>query len=200
MANVLVQDSSLQAIANAIRAKNGESTLYKPGEMAAAITAIPTGGGSGEGGYTIDDVKYYTYANGNNISSYTCPADFNENSTILLWFGSELVDNVNKGYFGGLLPTYLFFGNNNQAQQRGGFFTREDNNPSVPNPNAFTSANGYGISDPVAAGMLSPEFFMKNGLDYDPATNKIIKVEAKDSPNTRAEYTGRGGFEMLYIP
>lgn len=43
MANVLVQDSSLQAIANTIRGKNGESTLYKPAEMAAAISALPTG-------------------------------------------------------------------------------------------------------------------------------------------------------------
>lgn len=47
MANVLVQDTSLTAIADAIRAKNGEATLYKPSEMAAAITALPTGGGSG---------------------------------------------------------------------------------------------------------------------------------------------------------
>lgn len=43
MANVLVQDTSLTAIADAIRAKNGESTLYKPAEMAAAINALPTG-------------------------------------------------------------------------------------------------------------------------------------------------------------
>ena len=48
MANVLVQDTSLTAIADAIRAKNGESTLYKPADMASAITAIPTGGGGGE--------------------------------------------------------------------------------------------------------------------------------------------------------
>lgn len=44
MANVLVQDTSLTAIADAIRAKNGESTLYKPSDMAAAITAISSGG------------------------------------------------------------------------------------------------------------------------------------------------------------
>lgn len=48
MANVLVQDSSLTAIADAIRAKNGAETTYKPGEMAAAISAIPTGSGGGE--------------------------------------------------------------------------------------------------------------------------------------------------------
>ena len=45
MANVLVSDSSLSSIANAIREKNGSSDTYKPGEMANAILAIPTGGG-----------------------------------------------------------------------------------------------------------------------------------------------------------
>lgn len=41
--NVLVNDDSLKNIGNAIRAKNGESTKYKPGEMAAAISNIETG-------------------------------------------------------------------------------------------------------------------------------------------------------------
>lgn len=46
MSKVLVNESSLTGIANAIRGKNGETTTYKPSEMAAAITAI-SGGGSG---------------------------------------------------------------------------------------------------------------------------------------------------------
>jgi len=45
MANVLFEENSLSAIASAIRAKNGLSTTYRPSEMAAAITAIPSGGG-----------------------------------------------------------------------------------------------------------------------------------------------------------
>ena len=45
MANVLVNDTSLTAIANAIRGKNGETTTYKPAEMATAITNLPSGGG-----------------------------------------------------------------------------------------------------------------------------------------------------------
>ena len=45
MSKVLVNESSLTGIANAIRGKNGETTTYKPSEMAAAITAIPSGGG-----------------------------------------------------------------------------------------------------------------------------------------------------------
>lgn len=50
MANVIINDSNLTAIGNAIRAKNGTETLYKPREMAAAIEAIEVGGGgSGDG-------------------------------------------------------------------------------------------------------------------------------------------------------
>lgn len=44
MAKVTVTESSLENIADAIRAKLGVQTEYKPGEMAAAIQSIPTGG------------------------------------------------------------------------------------------------------------------------------------------------------------
>ena len=43
MSKVLVTESSLSGIAAAIRAKNGTQNTYKPGQMAAAIQAIPTG-------------------------------------------------------------------------------------------------------------------------------------------------------------
>ena len=43
MSKVLVNETSLTAIANAIRAKNGETTTYKPAQMATAITNLPTG-------------------------------------------------------------------------------------------------------------------------------------------------------------
>lgn len=44
MANVLVERESLADIADSIRAKNGTQNTYKPGEMAAAIDALPSGG------------------------------------------------------------------------------------------------------------------------------------------------------------
>lgn len=44
MSNVLVNDASLTAIANAIRSKLSTSDTYKPGQMASAIQSIPTGG------------------------------------------------------------------------------------------------------------------------------------------------------------
>lgn len=40
MPNVLVNDDSLKAIGNAIRSKNGETTTYKPAEMANAINNL----------------------------------------------------------------------------------------------------------------------------------------------------------------
>lgn len=43
MAQCLIQASTLTAIAQAIRAKKGVQTLYKPGQMAQAIAAISTG-------------------------------------------------------------------------------------------------------------------------------------------------------------
>ena len=65
MAKVLVNESSLTGIANAIRGKNGETTTYKPSEMAAAITAIPSGGGElPEEALTISGNCSYRFTNG----------------------------------------------------------------------------------------------------------------------------------------
>lgn len=46
MAQVLVNETSLVAIADAIRGKNGSADTYKPGEMAEAISSLPSGGGA----------------------------------------------------------------------------------------------------------------------------------------------------------
>ena len=42
MANVLVEENSLTAIANAIRQKNSLNTTYKPSEMDEAINNLVT--------------------------------------------------------------------------------------------------------------------------------------------------------------
>lgn len=47
MAKVLYEESNIQAIADAIRSKNGTNNTYKTSDMAAAIAAITTGGGDG---------------------------------------------------------------------------------------------------------------------------------------------------------
>ena len=55
MSKVLLTDTHLSDIADAIRNKNGSTTTYTPGQMAAAINAIPTGGG---GSVTLQDKTY----------------------------------------------------------------------------------------------------------------------------------------------
>ena len=43
MTNVLVNETSLQNIADSIRAKNGSSDTYTPAQMSGAIDNIPSG-------------------------------------------------------------------------------------------------------------------------------------------------------------
>lgn len=64
MANVLVEETSLSNIASAIRVKNGSTALYKPGEMAAAITNLPTGGGDTETINFSTDISYLFASDG----------------------------------------------------------------------------------------------------------------------------------------
>ena len=89
MAKVLVNESSLTGIADAIRGKNGSTDTYKPSEMAAAITAI-SGGGSGSGQDIPDSAfvlngncKYWDY-NGKWDSFITAYAD--------KWSTSNIID------------------------------------------------------------------------------------------------------------
>lgn len=68
MGNVLVNESSLSAIADSIRGKLGVQTTYKPGQMADAIDGIETGGITPTGTKNITtngvhDVSAYANAN-----------------------------------------------------------------------------------------------------------------------------------------
>ena len=58
MANVLVQESSLQAIANAIRQQNGSSDTYTPAQMGPAIAALRGGAETMEPYYYDLDTGY----------------------------------------------------------------------------------------------------------------------------------------------
>ena len=64
MSKVYLEDSNLTNIANAIRSKNGETTTYKPSEMATAIENIPSSGEE-----YIYDYLYFTYPFSSKIST-----------------------------------------------------------------------------------------------------------------------------------
>lgn len=53
---VIILDTTLKEIADAIRAKNGETTQYLPSEMAKAILALSTSAGGG-GAVPADSIK-----------------------------------------------------------------------------------------------------------------------------------------------
>lgn len=69
MSNVLVEESNLQNIANAIRTKNGSSDTYLPSQMSSAILDIPSGGG-GITPQPMKDVNFIDY-DGTIVKSYT---------------------------------------------------------------------------------------------------------------------------------
>lgn len=88
MSKVLVNESSLTGIADAIRGKNGSTDTYKPSEMAAAITAISGGGGGGpvipDSAFVLSgECKYWDY-NGKWDKFITAYAD--------KWSTSNIID------------------------------------------------------------------------------------------------------------
>ena len=73
MSLVTIDDSYFTDIANAIRGKNGETTTYKPNEMAAAISAL-----SGGGDVTWQYGKIKTADRANTINLSSIVADYSK--------------------------------------------------------------------------------------------------------------------------
>lgn len=71
---VVVLDDTMTDIADAIRGKNGSSDTYKPSEMPAAITAIPSGGG-GEIGIKREVSENGVYQAPSESFSFVLPSD-----------------------------------------------------------------------------------------------------------------------------
>ncbi len=110
MSIVTIDDSCFTNIANAIRGKNGETTTYKPSEMAAAISAISSGGGDWQYG----KIKTSDRANTINLSSivadyskidciWVIPADY---STHQVRIYSPYIKNTISG-IDGYLPVLI---------------------------------------------------------------------------------------------
>ena len=83
MGKVMVNESSLTAIGEAIRGKNGTTNTYKPSEMAAAISSIPAGGGN----LDFSNLEYVqlTSKDGSNLPDLTTfISDFNKVVCIMI--------------------------------------------------------------------------------------------------------------------
>ena len=55
MSKVLITESYLSAIANAIRGRNGTQNTYTPAQMAAAVTAVPNAYAAGDEGKVVSN-------------------------------------------------------------------------------------------------------------------------------------------------
>ena len=67
MSKKLYEESDVQAIADAIRTKNGLTDTYTVSQMAAAITAIETGGGGLPAGWATGEFTLAENTSGNNV-------------------------------------------------------------------------------------------------------------------------------------
>ena len=88
MANKLYDEASIQAIANAIRTKNGASDLYTVSQMPSAIDDIPTGG-------TDQTLEFYTWLTLNDGAQVYVPG------TITQDYSYYLVANNKQAVVGG---------------------------------------------------------------------------------------------------
>ena len=99
MAEYLIQDTTLTAIADAIRSKTGSTDTLKPNEFPAAIEGITTGGGSSA------DVRYVTFMNGTEVL-YKKPVAVGDDCVDVLTKGlistpsKESTAQYNYGYLG----------------------------------------------------------------------------------------------------
>ena len=124
MANVIINDTNLSNIANAIRGKNGSNESYKPSEMAAAISALAIGGGNFDinvSNLAIVDVAtgYTTTAKIPDLSSIV--DDFSKIS-MMFWgcgYGSYL-------YIRGVKDDRLFFVNTGSSSTNCSYATPFD--------------------------------------------------------------------------
>lgn len=103
MALKTINDTNLSAIAAAIREKNGETTTYKPSEMAAAISAIATGGGS-SGGITQWGKLYYSSST-STIDLSSIVSDYSKIDFIITLQNSTK-NNLSYIYFPGLTSDF----------------------------------------------------------------------------------------------
>ena len=119
MANVLVEETSLSNIASAIRVKNGSTAVYKPGEMAAAITNLPTGGSGGGSSDNEDGLIMDTLVNYENTTATKIKQGCFKDSTKLAMATFTNVGDVGSSAFSGCkaliqvsLPNATTIGNN----------------------------------------------------------------------------------------
>ena len=177
MGKVIVTDTHLTNIANAIRAKAGTSNTYTPAQMATAINNIPTGGGatnfvtgtftpSGSGAAATLTLSYS--GSGYPIFCAIVPEDggYNPDADIYTllqryviteWYMVKSVASST--------PSYGTSGTNNQGMTEWVYKSSATTATSYSRSGAQTT-NTYSSSNATAAGATAVRFKSKTSISY----------------------------------
>ena len=172
MAKVLVTESALEDIADAIRGKNGQQTTYKPGEMASAIGAIPTPTGTKQitaNGTGIDVAQYASadvavpnsYVAGDEgkvVSNGALVAQGSDTVTQNDTYDTTLINSLTVNVSGGITPT----GTKQISITQNGTTTEDVTNYASAEISVNVSGGGGLSADAVAAGTVSGDIVLSD--------------------------------------
>ena len=212
MANVLVEETSLSNIASAIREKNGGSATYKPGEMAAAISNLPTGGSSedeiltrsGSGEYVNDRIE--TLGGGafyqTNYSTITLSNVKVMDGASIIRFNNNLTE-LNLPALTTITCTY------SEPSKSGVFGMQISNNSSLTTlnlPNLTTmsdSVAGSFQANPNLVSVSMPSLTTANlmqGFAYCPSLETVDLSSLQSSSNAQWSFTDCSSLQSINLP
>ena len=212
MANVLVEETSLSNIASAIREKSGGSATYKPGEMAAAISNLPTGGNSedeiltrsGSGEYVNDRIE--TLGGGafyqTNYSTITLSNVKVMDGASIIRFNNNLTS-LNLPALTTITCTYI------EPSKSTKYGSQISNNASLTTlnfPNLTTmsdSVAGSFQANPNLVSVSMPSLTTANlmqGFAYCPSLETVDLSSLQSSPNAYWSFTNCSSLQSINLP
>ena len=212
MANVLVEETSLSNIASAIREKSGGSATYKPGEMAAAISNLPIGGGnedeiltrSGSGDYVNDRIEklgggafYQT-----NYSTITLSNVKVMDGASIIRYNNNLTE-LNLPALTTITCTYV------EPSKSSVFGMQISNNPSLTTlnfPNLTTMSDSVAGSFQTNPNLVSVSMpllttaNLREGFAYCPSLETVDLSSLQSSSNAYWSFTNCSSLQSINLP
>lgn len=212
MANVLVEETSLSNIASAIREKSGGSATYKPGEMAAAISNLPTGGGNeddfltrdGSGDYVNDRIEkigggafYQT-----NYSTITLSNVKVMDGASIIRFNNNLTE-LNLPALTTITCTYV------EPSKSSVFGMQISNNASLTTlnfPNLTTMSDSVAASFEANPNLVSASMpllttaNLREGFAYCPSLETVNLSSLQSSSNAYWSFTNCSSLQSINLP
>lgn len=223
MANVLVENSSLEDIADAIRSKIGTQTKYKPSEMADAISAISGGGITPTGtktinltqnGTTTEDVTIYANAQVNvNVPSVTPTGtkqvSITQNGTttedVTNYASAEITANVPNSYSasdeGKVVDNGELVSQTSQnVTENGTYDTTTNDEVVVSVPNSYSASDeGKVVSSGALVSQTSRAVTSNGTIDTTLNNSVEINVPQGITPTGSQTFTQNGTYDVTNL-